>query len=249
MSAAVECCALTKGFDTPSGRVEVLRCIDFAVEDGEMVIIEGPSGSGKTTLLSIIGGLELADSGVCRLKGTDLAALKPGELAVFRSRRVGFVFQQFYLLPFLSVESNVALPLKILGVSRSEAMLKAHRFLEAVEMEKYCKMKPLALSGGQQQRVAIARALVHGPETVICDEPTSALDTVTAKAVVNLIKTLSREENTTVLVVTHDSRLFSYADRVLRIENGCIQARQDLTGKFDFTHFNLQAEIQYEEST
>ena len=219
---AVSCRELRKSFASAAGTVWALRGIDLDVPPAGLTMLVGPSGCGKTTLISIVAGILAPDGGRCLVMGFDLLALRRRQLLDFRARRIGFLFQQFHLLPTLSVAENVAVPRIINGASRRDALAAADRMLEQVELRHRREDLPDVLSGGEQQRVAIARALVHDPDLVVCDEPTSALDHETGMKVLDLMRRMVRERGTTVLIVTHDNRIFPFADRIARMDDGRI---------------------------
>jgi len=181
-----------------------------------------PSGCGKTTFVSAITALLSFDSGSCKVLGKEIATMNNEEKTAFRGKNIGFVFQSFNLLPSLTALENVALPLTIAGVKRAEALHSAREMLKAVELEQKADTKPGNLSGGQQQRVAIARALVHAPKIIICDEPTSSLDHKSGQVVMELLKKMTKEKGATMIVVTHDNRVYKYADRMAHMEDGKI---------------------------
>ena len=222
MTALVQCSGVRKRFASPEGEKEILRGVTFNLNAGQLVMVEGPSGCGKTTLMSIIGGLLAADEGSCVVLGRDLSTMSPNELAQFRAAHIGFIFQQFYLLPFLSVQENVAMPLIIRRYDRRVALDRARHYLAAVGMAPHARQYPHALSGGQQQRVAIARALVHSPDLIICDEPTSSLDSESAQLVIKQIALLARADGRAVVIVTHDKRLLEYGDVVVSLAGGVV---------------------------
>jgi lipoprotein-releasing system ATP-binding protein len=218
---------LRKAFRTPAGaRLEVLRGVSFAVEAGEMLAITGESGSGKSTLLHILGGLEAADSGEVRFGEFELTRAGDAELARFREREVGFVFQSHHLLPDLTAAENVALPLLISRQSRLESMRRALDALETVGLKERAAHNIGQLSGGEQQRVAVARALVHGPRVVLADEPTGNLDARISDEIGAIFADYARARRALVLLATHNERLASACDRVLLLQNGCLRARQ-----------------------
>jgi putative ABC transport system ATP-binding protein len=219
---AVSCRGLTKDFGSGQTKVRVLHGIDLDVAYGEQTFIVGPSGCGKTTLVSVIAGLLRATSGSLNVLGTDLSRLRGGRMVDFRARNLGFIFQQFNLLPSLSAVENAAVPLVVQGVRFGQAIKAASKLLERLEMGKHMHKYPNQLSGGQQQRVAIARSLVHEPRLIICDEPTASLDAHTGHAVMEMLKELANVPDRAVIVVTHDNRIFSFADRIAHISDGKI---------------------------
>lgn len=232
MKTLVQCIGVRKRFATPEGEREILRGVTIDLNAGQLVMVEGPSGCGKTTLMSIIGGLLVADEGSCRVLGHDLGTMSANELAEFRAAHIGFIFQQFYLLPFLSVQENVAMPLIIRRCDRRAALERANYHLAAVGMEAHARQYPDALSGGQQQRVAIARALVHSPDLIICDEPTSSLDNESAQLVIKQIARFARADGRAVVIVTHDKRLLEYGDVVVSLAGGVVTSdRSSVAGR------------------
>jgi putative ABC transport system ATP-binding protein len=207
-----------------SGGVEtpVLHGIDLDVRRGETLFLIGPSGSGKTTLLSVICGTLRADAGEIMALGQPLHTLTADALTRFRARHVGFIFQQFNLIPTLSVAENVSVPLILQHRPRREAMSRARAVIAQVGLADKADVLPAHLSGGQQQRVAIARALVHAPDLLVCDEPTSALDSRHGHQIMELLRDIARDARRSVIVVTHDSRIYDYADRIAEMEDGRI---------------------------
>ena len=202
--------------------VPVLKDVSLSVEEGEYVAIMGPSGSGKTTLMNIIGCLDLPTSGSYELSGQDVLACKDRELADVRLNSIGFVFQSFHLLPRESALENVALPLIYAGVKKAEREKRAAAALERVGLADRVDFKPTQLSGGQKQRVAIARAMVNNPKILLADEPTGALDSKSGKQIMELFDRLN-EEGVTIVMITHDAKIASYAKRVIRIIDGEIE--------------------------
>ena len=216
---------LKKAFRTPAGAwLEVLRGVSFEVAGGEMLAIVGASGSGKSTLLHILGGLEAADSGEVRSGEFELTRATDAELARFREREVGFVFQSHHLLPDLTAAENVALPLLINRQSRAESMRRALASLESVGLKERATHNVGQLSGGEQQRVAVARALVHRPRIVLADEPTGNLDSKIGDEISAILADYRRAQGAAVVVATHNERLASVCDRVLLLQNGCLSA-------------------------
>jgi putative ABC transport system ATP-binding protein len=221
-AAVVSCEGVVKSYGSGPASVSALRGIDLAVQRGELLMIVGPSGCGKTTLISIISTMLRPDAGRCSVLGRDLASLSEVERALFRREKIGFVFQLFNLLPTLTAAENVAVPLLIAGESRPRAQSRAARALEDVGLAARASALPRELSGGEQQRVAIARAIVHDPPFVVCDEPTSSLDHETGQAVMETLRATNRSSGRTLLVVTHDPRIFGFADRIARMDDGRI---------------------------
>jgi putative ABC transport system ATP-binding protein len=219
---AVLCRSVEKGFGVGDTRVRVLRGVDLEVRSGELLMLVGPSGCGKTTLISIIAGILDADEGECHVFGSDIKSLSTVQKTAFRARNIGFVFQAFNLIPALPIVENTAIPLLLSGMKRAAAIEQAAAMLERVGLGNRTKSLPAQLSGGQQQRVAIARALVTNPRLVVCDEPTSALDHENGLRVMELLRGMAAEEGTTLVVVTHDARIFGHADRIAKVNDGRI---------------------------
>jgi len=219
---AVECTSINKSFGTGNTKVNVLRGVDFTAAEGEMTFLVGPSGCGKTTLISIIAGLLGSDSGTVNLFGKSLAALSARDQILFRRENLGFVFQQYNLLPSLTAAENAAIPLLAAGMNLSKAVKKATEVLGTLGLGDRATSAPRLLSGGQQQRVALARALVHEPRLIICDEPTAALDHKSGENVMELLASSAMQADRAVLVVTHDSRIFHFADRIAHMDDGVI---------------------------
>jgi putative ABC transport system ATP-binding protein len=219
---AVECRAIQKAYGEGAARVEALRGVDLTIRQGELILLMGPSGSGKTTLISIITGILTQDTGVCRVLGTDLNHLPDHEKTLYRGTHMGFVFQLFNLIPMLTTEENVSIPLILNGVKRTEALEQSKLLLTELGLGDKIGVRPTELSGGQQQRIAIARALVHSPPLIVCDEPTSFLDHATGTKIMELLKEMVEKRNVTTIVVTHDPRILPFADRVNHLEDGRI---------------------------
>ncbi len=224
MTSAVHCQAIRKSFDSGEARVEVLRGIDFQARAGEMTFLVGPSGCGKTTLISVIAGLLDASAGEVALFGQTIAGLSARDQIVFRRQNLGFVFQQYNLLPSLTAAENAAVPLLAAGVKRSVAVKRSTEMLHKLGIGHRAEAFPKVLSGGQQQRVALARALVHEPRLIICDEPTAALDHKTGETVMELLASSAVHPERAVLVVTHDNRVFQFAERIAHLNDGVITA-------------------------
>jgi putative ABC transport system ATP-binding protein len=221
-TTAVRCRAVTKSYGAGDAEVMALRGVDLDVRRGELLMLVGPSGCGKTTLISIITAILDADGGQCEVLDHDLARMAEDERASFRANGIGFVFQAFNLLPALSALENVSVPLLIKGLPRTEAERRARAMLEAVGLGDRLDARPARLSGGQQQRVAIARALVHEPALIVCDEPTSNLDHQTGHDMMELLRDVARAPGRALVVVTHDNRIFGFADRIAHMEDGRI---------------------------
>jgi putative ABC transport system ATP-binding protein len=220
MSLAVRCRAVVKSFDSEAGPQRVLHGVDLDVKWGEMTMLVGPSGCGKTTLLSIVAGILSFDTGMVAVDGQDMAAMSDGARVAFRRRTMGFIFQQYNLLPALTAAENAAIPLVAGGLELAQAAKAALPLLERLGMGEHAHKLPRQLSGGQQQRVAIARALVHEPRLVVCDEPTAALDAGGGRTVMEMLRAASVRADRATLVVTHDHRIFDFADRIVRMEDG-----------------------------
>lgn len=220
--AAVHCRGVTKVYGDNETQVRALDGVDVDVPYGELSLLVGPSGCGKTTLISIVAGLLDATAGEVEVLGANLSTLRGSKLVRFRSANIGFVFQQYNLLPALTAEENVAVPLLVRGMNRSQAVRKGADMLAEVGLGDRRKSRPSQLSGGQQQRVAIARALVGEPRLLVCDEPTAALDARSGQNVMQLIKRIAVKSDRAVIVVTHDSRVYAYGDRVISMSDGKI---------------------------
>ena len=233
---AVICRALTKDFGTGDSRVSVLRGVDFEAHYGEITLLVGPSGCGKTTLLSVVAGLLNKSGGEIDVLGTDIDTLKGSESVLFRRRNLGFVFQQYNLLPALTAAQNAAVPLLAAGANRKSAVEKATALLHTLGMGERAKAKPNQLSGGQQQRVAIARALIHEPRLLVCDEPTAALDADTGRGVMELLRQSAVRADRAVIVVTHDSRVFEFGDRIAYMNDGRISKTEIQSGVQTYAH-------------
>lgn len=220
---AVECQNVRKVFGSGSSEVKALRGINLNVQEGELMMLVGPSGCGKTTLISVIAGVLDPSNGSCRVFGHSMQNMTNDERTRYRGRSIGFVFQQFNLIPSLTLNENVAIPLLINGKRYDKALNMASAALQRVGLSGRESDRPSQLSGGQQQRVAIARAIVHSPQLIVCDEPTSALDHVTGELIVELLREVASGDGRALIIVTHDSRIFHYADRIARMDDGTIQ--------------------------
>jgi len=221
-NVAVHCRGITKTYGAGSSKVHALRGVDLDVLKGELLMLVGPSGCGKTTLISVVAGILDQDGGDCRVLGQDLLAMGASGKTEFRRLNVGFVFQAFNLLPTLTAAENASIPLLINGTPRKQATEKAREMLARVGLGDRGHSLPSQLSGGQQQRVAIARALVHDPKLIVCDEPTSALDHETGHNVMQMLRSIAMAEGRALVIVTHDQRIFEFADRIARMDDGHI---------------------------
>ena len=217
---------LRKSFGEGDAQVEALRGVDLGVSQGEMLAIMGRSGSGKSTLLTLLGGVDVPSSGQVLLEDVDLATLADDQRTLIRRRRIGFVFQSFNLLPILTAEENVALPLELDGVPSAQARENAGKMLELVGLEKRHAHLPGKLSGGEQQRVAIARALVIEPAILLADEPTGNLDSATGKRITTILRDLVDQHGQTLVLVTHDPQVAELADRVIYLADGLIEREE-----------------------
>jgi putative ABC transport system ATP-binding protein len=215
---------VSKSFKSGDNVVQALKDVNFVARKGELLMIVGPSGCGKTTLLSVIAGTLRFDKGEVEVFKHELHEMKDVAITEFRKKNVGFIFQQFHLIKTLSIAENVTIPLILNGCPRALALEKAEIMLEKVGLKGRGQERPLNLSGGQQQRVAIARALVHEPPLLICDEPTSALDAESGARIVELMTEIARTPDRCVIVVTHDSRIFKYADRIATMDDGRVKS-------------------------
>jgi len=221
-SVAVRCRGVTKIYGTGAAAVTALRGIELDVASDELLMLVGPSGCGKTTLISVIAGILDRNAGECTVFGNDFSSMSQADKTRYRGNTIGFVFQSFNLLPSLTAAENVAIPLLIKGAARSRALREAREFLGRVGLADRAHSLPAQLSGGQQQRVAIARALVHAPRLIVCDEPTSALDHETGQRVMTLLREVALGEGRSLVIVTHDARIFEFADRIARMDDGRI---------------------------
>jgi len=219
---AVHCKGVTKHYGEGDNKVWALRGVDLEIAYGQLMMLVGPSGCGKTTLISVIAGILDRDEGECSVFGLDYTTISQRQRTLWRGENIGFVFQAFNLLPTLTAAENAAVPLMILGEGRHAAVKKAEEVLARVGLEGRTRSLPSQLSGGQQQRVAIARALVHQPKLIVCDEPTSALDEHTGHSVMRLLKGVAMAEDRALVIVTHDARIFSFADRIARMNDGVV---------------------------
>jgi putative ABC transport system ATP-binding protein len=224
---AVNVSNVVKSFSAGDSRTYALKGATLTAAFGELLMIVGPSGCGKTTLLSVICGTLKCEEGDLHVFDHDLRAMKDGQITQFRCQNVGFIFQQFNLIPTLTASENASIPLILNGVSAEEARKRATAVLAEVGIGEKADAYPAQLSGGQQQRVAIARALVHEPRLIICDEPTAALDAASGRKTMELLKSSALQPDRCVIVVTHDNRIYHFADRIAEMEDGKV------TGLFD----------------
>ena len=222
MSALVSINNLTKTYQRGPEKVEVLHGVDLDIARGDFVALMGPSGSGKTTLLNLIGGLDVPTGGEITIDGQRIDTMKGGQLAHWRSQNVGYVFQFYNLMPMLTAQRNVELPLLLTGLSGAQRKRNAEVALQLVGLGDRTKHRPNELSGGQQQRVAIARAIVSDPTLLICDEPTGDLDRQSAEEILGLLQTLNREHGKTIVMVTHDPKAAEYATHTLHLDKGTL---------------------------
>ena len=223
LEPAVRCRGLAKTFDSGGTPVHAIRGVDLEVMPGAITLLVGPSGCGKTTLISIVAGLLDPSEGSLHVLGHDLAALRPDELVDFRAHNLGFVFQQYNLLPAFTAAENACLPLLVNGIPRRAALAEASAALKRVGLEDRAHAYPAQLSGGQQQRMAIARALVHKPRLLVCDEPTAALDGQAGQTVMELFREVAVEPDRAVIVVTHDNRVLQYGRQIIHMSDGRIE--------------------------
>jgi len=223
MDSVVSLKDVVKTYVMGTNEVHALRGVSFDIKQGEFVSIMGPSGSGKSTCMNMIGCLDRPTSGIVKINGKETARMNEKELSVLRNQTIGFVFQQYHLIPSMNVIENVMLPLKYQKVDRALRAEKAEEVLKAVGLSERMYHKPNELSGGQKQRVAIARAMITKPRILLADEPTGALDSETGKQVMEMFKKINQEQNTTIIIVTHDPGIGKSTKRCIRILDGLIQ--------------------------
>ena len=222
MTIAARIKNLNKDFPVGDDMMRVLFDITADIRMGELTMLVGPSGCGKTTLISILSGILSSTSGEVELLQQSLTKMKDRKKVLFRRKHIGFIFQQYNLLPALTAAENAAIPLIAAGIPTAKATAKACAILDKIGMSGQSDKLPRQLSGGQQQRVAIARALVHNPQLIVCDEPTAALDGKSGHAVMEILREIANDENRAVLIVTHDNRIYNFADRILEMSDGRI---------------------------
>jgi putative ABC transport system ATP-binding protein len=237
---AISVRGIIKDFGSGDTRVRALHGIDIDVFPGELTYLVGESGSGKTTLISIVAGILYPSEGSVRVFGSEIYDLSRNALVLFRLSNIGFIFQQYNLIPTLTAAENASVPLVAAGMKRAEAVDRARSTLDKLNIGQLAERLPRQMSGGQQQRVAIARALVHDPRLIVCDEPTAALDASSGRRVMDLLREVAIQPDRAVIIVTHDNRVFDLADRILEIEDGRMvgDRRQEKTNP-------LQQELQH----
>lgn len=226
-NVAIKATGLNKWFGEGEAKTMALRDVDLETDFGEMVYIVGPSGSGKTTLLSVLSGILKPNTGNVLVEGVDIWSLDADQLAFFRLEKIGFVFQDFHLFPRLNTAENVAIPLILRKRDWDESMREAARYLEIVGLKGRAHLPPVKLSTGEQQRVAIARAIVSQPDILIMDEPTASLDGDTGHAILKFVRENILNQNRCIVVVTHDSRIFEFASRILKMEDGRLKGTEE----------------------
>jgi putative ABC transport system ATP-binding protein len=221
---AVKCAGLRKTFGHGAAAVQALRGVDLEVHTGELLMMVGPSGCGKTTLISIVAGILDQTEGDCAVFDRNFRGMSQAEKTRYRGENIGFVFQAYNLIPTLTAAENAAVPLLVRGEKRRKANIRAREVLQQVGFDdRMMNSMPSQLSGGQQQRVAIARALVHDPKLIVCDEPTAALDHETGQSVMKLLRGVALHDGRALILVTHDARIFDFADRIAKMDDGHIE--------------------------
>jgi len=219
-TAAINAVGLNKWFGEGDAKTHAVKDVNFEANFGEILYVVGPSGSGKTTMLSMISGILRPNSGSVKIEGTEIWALTNDALAEFRLHKIGFVFQDFHLFPRLTTAENVAIPLILQKRAWNEALKEAQADLEIVGLRNRSQLPPVKLSGGEQQRVAIARAIISRPDILILDEPTASLDGDTGRNILSFVRKNILTDKRCIVIVTHDSRIYEFADRILRMEDG-----------------------------
>lgn len=222
MNTLVRTVNICMDFQSGESKTRVLHDISIKIPTSKLTMLVGPSGCGKTTLLSIISGILTPSSGKIYIGNEDIFALTDYEKVLIRRKKIGFIFQQYNLLPTLTAAENAAIPLIAAGINIKTATIKAKEILAKINMLEHSNKTPNRLSGGQQQRVAIARALIHSPDLIICDEPTAALDEKTGIHIMEILKNLTIQSGKTILIVTHDNRIFKFADSIIHMNDGKI---------------------------
>ena len=223
-SMAIQAVTINKWFGEGEARTHAVRDVSFEANFGEMLYVVGPSGSGKTTMLSMISGILRPNSGTVKIEDADIWSLSSDALAEFRLHKIGFVFQDYHLFPRLTTAENVAIPLILQHHEWDAALTEAARNLEVVGLKDRAQLAPVKLSGGEQQRVAIARAIVSRPDILILDEPTASLDGDTGRNIVKFVREQILTDKRCIVIVTHDARIYEFADRIMRMEDGKINA-------------------------
>lgn len=223
MSAIITLENVYRGYRMGQEKILAVNGVSLDIEEGEVCCLQGPSGSGKSTLLHMMAGLDKPSKGSILIGKTRIETLSENQLALFRQRHIGFIFQSYYLIPTLTALENVAMPLTFCGIPRSKRLKKAKELLEAVGLKDRMKHKPSQMSGGQQQRVSIARAFSNDPKVVFADEPTGNLDTNTTFEMMDLMTSMAKASNQTLVIVTHDTEISSYSSRIIRIRDGKIE--------------------------
>jgi putative ABC transport system ATP-binding protein len=222
MEKIVVCKNITKVFGFGPTQVNALQGLGIEINRGELRLLMGPSGSGKTTLLSVIAGIMTPTSGTCIVLDTDIEKLTDVERTLFRAKNIGFVFQSFNLIPTLTCEENISIPLVLRGMKNQDAIEKSKEMMKELGLPDKIGVFPTLLSGGQQQRIAIGRALIHEPSLIVCDEPTSFLDHDTGQKIMTLLRSRLKKSGNTIIVVSHDPRIIPFADKINRLEDGRI---------------------------
>ncbi len=223
MSAIITLDNIYRAYRMGNERIMAVNGVNLEIEEGEICCLQGPSGSGKSTLLHLMAGLDKPSKGSITIGKTRIDVLSENQLALFRQRYVGFIFQSYYLIPTLTALENVAMPLTFCGIPKKKRIKKAKELLEGVGLKDRMKHRPSEMSGGQQQRVSIARAFANNPRVVFADEPTGNLDTATTYEMMNLMTDMARTWNQTMVIVTHDTEISAYASRIIRIRDGKIE--------------------------
>ena len=225
-TVAIDAAGINKWFGEGEARTHAVKDVSFQANFGEMLYVVGPSGSGKTTMLSMISGILRPNSGSVKVDGQDIWSLSTDALAEFRLHKIGFVFQDYHLFPRLTTAENVAIPLILQNRDWDQALIEAQSNLEVVGLKNRAELMPVKLSGGEQQRVAIARAIISRPNIMIFDEPTASLDGETGRNIVKFVREQLLSDQRCIVIVTHDSRIYEFADRIMRMEDGRVTGMQ-----------------------
>jgi putative ABC transport system ATP-binding protein len=221
---AIDAVGISKSFGEGEALTKAVQNVTFTVNFGEMLYVVGPSGSGKTTMLSMISGILRPDAGSVTIEGTEIWSLSTDALAEFRLHKIGFVFQDYHLFPRLTTAENVAIPLILQKRDWDESLVEAEKDLEIVGLKGRANLPPVKLSGGEQQRVAIARAIISRPDILILDEPTASLDGETGRTILGFVRDKILSDKRAIVIITHDSRIYEYADRIVKMEDGKVTA-------------------------